>query len=92
MQEKQVLSLGGEDPLEAGIVTSSSIPVWRIPWTGEPGGLQSTWVAKSLTRLKRLSKHPGIINKCCSFMVFKNIFCFLMKIFNFYNFFIDIVF
>ena len=92
MQEKQVLSLGGEDPLEAGIATSSSIPVWRIPWTEEPGGLQSTWVAKNLTRLKRLSRHPGIINKCCSFMVFKNIFCFLMKIFNFYNFFIDIVF
>ena len=74
MQEKQVRSLGGEDPLKAGIATSSSIPVWRIPWTEEPGQLQSTWVAKSLTRLKRLSRYPGIINKCCSFMVFENIF------------------
>ena len=40
-QEIQVRSLGGEDPLEEEMVTSSSIPAWRIPWTEEPGGLQS---------------------------------------------------
>ena len=34
-------SLGGEDPLEEEVVTSSSILAWRIPWTEEPGGLQS---------------------------------------------------
>ena len=34
-----VPSLGGEDPLEEGTATLSSILVWRIPWTEEPGGL-----------------------------------------------------
>ena len=36
-----VQSLGQEDPLEKGIATHSSISAWRIPWTEEPGGLQS---------------------------------------------------
>ena len=36
-----VRSLGREDPLEEGMATHSSILAWRIPWTGEPGGLQS---------------------------------------------------
>ena len=34
-------SLGREDPLEEGMVTLFSILTWRIPWTEEPGGLQS---------------------------------------------------
>ena len=34
-----VQSLGQEDPLEEGMATHSRILVWRIPWTGEPGGL-----------------------------------------------------
>ena len=42
MQETQVPSLGWEDPLEKGMATHSSVPVWRIPWTEEPGGFQST--------------------------------------------------
>ena len=37
----QVLSLGQEDPLEERMATHSSILAWRIPWTKEPGGLQS---------------------------------------------------
>ena len=41
MQEMQVRSLGQEDPLEVGMATHSSILAWRIPWTEEPGGLQS---------------------------------------------------
>ena len=41
MQELRVLSLGQEDPLEEGVTTHSSVLVWRIPWTEEPGGLQS---------------------------------------------------
>ena len=41
MQETWVQSLGGEDPLEKGMATHSSILAWRIPWTEEPGGLQS---------------------------------------------------
>ena len=41
MQETWVRSLGSEDPLEEGTATHSSILAWRIPWTEEPGGLQS---------------------------------------------------
>ena len=39
MQETQVQSLGGEDPLEKEMATHSSILAWRIPWTEEPDGL-----------------------------------------------------
>ena len=42
MQETQVRSLGGEDPLEKELATHSSILAWEIPWTEEPGELQST--------------------------------------------------
>ena len=42
MQETQVQSLGWEDSLEEGMATHSSILVWRIPWTEEPGRLQPT--------------------------------------------------
>jgi len=41
MQETWVQSLGWEDPLEKGLATQSIILAWRIPWTEEPGGLQS---------------------------------------------------
>ena len=41
MQETQVRSLDQEDPLEKEMTTHSSILVWKIPWTEEPGGLQS---------------------------------------------------
>ena len=41
MQETWVRSLGWEEPLEKGMATHSSILAWRIPWTEEPGGLQS---------------------------------------------------
>ena len=41
-QEKGVRSLGWEDPLEKGMATHSSVLAWKIPWTEEPGGLQST--------------------------------------------------
>ena len=41
MQEMRVRSLGWEDPLEEGMATHSSVIAWRIPWTEEPGGLQS---------------------------------------------------
>ena len=42
MQEMQVRSLGQEDPLGKEMAIHSIIPAWRIPWTEEPGGLQST--------------------------------------------------
>ena len=41
MQETQVPSLGQEDPLEQEMATGSSTLAWKIPWTEEPGGLQS---------------------------------------------------
>ena len=41
LQETRVRSLGLEDPLEKGMATHSSILAWEIPWTEEPGGLQS---------------------------------------------------
>ena len=41
MQETRVQSLGREYPLEEELVTHSSILTWEIPWTEEPGGLQS---------------------------------------------------
>ena len=41
-QETQVPSLGREDPLEKGMASHSSILAWRLPWTEELGGLQST--------------------------------------------------
>ena len=58
MQETQVQSLGGENPLEKEMATHSSIPAWKIPWTQESGGLQSMgsqrvrhdWVTKPPAR------------------------------------------
>ena len=41
MQENCIQLQGQEDPLEKGMATHSSILAWRIPWTEEPGGLQS---------------------------------------------------
>ena len=41
VRETWVLSMGQEDPLEKGMASHSSILAWRIPWTEEPGGLQS---------------------------------------------------
>ena len=49
MQEMQVQSLSWEDPLEEEMATDSFILVWRIPWTQEPGGLQSM-ASQSRTR------------------------------------------
>ena len=49
-----VQSLGLEDHLEKGMETHSSILAWRIPWTEEPGGLQSMGL-QSQTQLKQLS-------------------------------------
>ena len=41
VRETWVRSLGRQDPLEKGMATQSSILTWRIPWTKQPGGLQS---------------------------------------------------
>ena len=47
MQEMWVWSLGQDDPLKKETATLSSILAWKIPWTEEPGGLQSTVLQKS---------------------------------------------
>ena len=51
MQETWVQFLGQEDPLEKGMAPHSSILSWRIPWTEDPGGLQSIGSQKSWTWL-----------------------------------------
>ena len=49
MQERQIRFLSQEDPLEKGMATLPSVLAWRIPWTEEPGGLQSTGLQESDT-------------------------------------------
>ena len=61
MQETQVQSLGGEDPLEKEMATHSSIIAWRIPWTEEPGLTTVHWVTKSQTQRKQLSTAQHIL-------------------------------
>ena len=46
MQETRVQSLGWEDPLEKGMAIHSSVLAWKIPWTKEPGELQSVKLQK----------------------------------------------
>ena len=53
MQEMWVQSLDWEDPLEEEMATDSSTLAWEIPWTEEPGELQSTVLQKSRTRLSK---------------------------------------
>ena len=51
MQETQILSLGGEDPLEKEITTQSSVLAWIIPWAEKPGGSQRAghdWASKQV--------------------------------------------
>ena len=57
MQETQVRSLGGEDPLEKSMATHSSILAWRIRRTKEAGWTAVHGVAKSCTRLSVPSQH-----------------------------------
>ena len=54
MRETWVQSLGWEDPLEKEMATHSSILAWKIPWTKEPGGLQSMGRKESDTIERRL--------------------------------------
>ena len=61
--------LGWEDPLEEGIATHSSILVWRIPWTEEPGGLQSIAsqrVGHDWSDLAHITDLQCCVNFCCT--------------------------
>ena len=52
MKETWVQSLGQEDPVEEEMATHSSILAWKLPWTEEPGGLQSLGLQKSWTQMR----------------------------------------
>ena len=59
MQEIQVQSLGQEDSLEKEMAMHSGVLAWRIPWTEEPGGLQSTGLESDMTdQLTRFTFPP----------------------------------
>ena len=61
MQETWIQSQGGEDPLEKEIATHSSILDWEIPWTEEPGGLQSVGSQKE-SDTTQATKHILLFN------------------------------
>ena len=65
----RVQSLGQANPLEEGITPHSSILAWRIPWTEEPGGLQSIEL-QSQTQLKQLSMAQHLL-----FLAALGLFC-----------------
>ena len=46
-----VRSTGWEDPLEKEMATHFSVPTWKIPWTGQPGGLQSMGLQSDMTEV-----------------------------------------
>ena len=60
MPETWVLSLGWEDPLEKEMVTHSNILAWRIPWTEEPGKLQSTGPQRDTTEYAHTNSAYGL--------------------------------
>ena len=79
VQETWARSLGwGEDPLEKGMATNSSILAWEIPWTEEPGGLQSLgsprvghkWATNTFTSHMDITIHKNLLNCAKGDMMF----------------------
>ena len=68
IQETQVQCLRQEDPLEKEMATHFSILAWRIPWTEEPGGLQSNRVAE-VTEEKGISSGDGFVRSCLDLLL-----------------------
>ena len=64
-QETQVQSMGWEDPLEEEMATHSSILAWKIPWTEEPGGLQS--MGSQRVRHNWATEHTVDLQCCINF-------------------------
>ena len=62
MQEMWVQSLGWEESLEKEMATHSSVPIWEIPWTEKPGGLQLTGSLKELDT-NEVTEHACIITE-----------------------------
>ena len=77
-RETWVRSLGPEDPLEKEMATHSSILAWRIPWTEEPGGLQSMGRKESDTteRLTHTKCYPIENRFLFSFALFFSVYFF----------------
>ena len=71
MQKTQVWSLSREDPLKKGMTTHSNILSWRIPWTEEPGGLQSggsqTVGCSWSQRTHIVNSYPGRVYHLCNY-------------------------
>ena len=57
MKETQIWSLGGEESLEKEMATHASILAWEIPWTEEPGKLQSMELQKNLVTKPQQQPH-----------------------------------
>ena len=73
MPETQVQSLGWKDLLEKGKTTHSSILAWRIPWTGEPGGLKSVGSQESDTAEQLTHTHThthSVLILCLNFKLY----------------------
>ena len=60
MQETRVRSLSGEEPLEEGMATHSSIPAWETQWTEETGGLRSTGSQKESDMTEQLNNNNNM--------------------------------
>ena len=63
MQEIQVYFQGREDPLEEGMATHYSILAWRVPWTEEPGGLQSMGLQRVRNDWRDLAPHAQVLSQ-----------------------------
>ena len=76
MQETQVWYQGWEDPLKKGMAAHSSIPAWRIPWTEEPGGLQSVGLQRVRHDWATNTFHYSYTERCLLKHGFKLLFIF----------------
>ena len=78
LQETQVQSLGQKDALEKARATHSSIPGCRIPWTEEPGGLQSTGLQRATERQQTTAKSCGHCSKLLEWIFAVNVVSWLL--------------
>ena len=79
MQETEVPSLGQEEPLEEEIATHSSVRAWEIPWTEEPGGLQSTGSQKCRTWLGNWACSKASCSKALPCIVSRESLCLITQ-------------
>ena len=75
MQETQIWLLGLEDSLEKEMATRSSILAWRIPWTEEPGGLQSHQESQELDKTYLLNHYHRSLSHIRHFVTLRTVEC-----------------